>query len=74
MSTLTLNPLQTLLAAIACLLLGAAVNRKVGFLSKYNIPDPVTGGLLFAAVASLVAALGDGSGVAQRGHSSRRCC
>ncbi len=60
MSTLTLNPLQTLLAAIACLLLGAAVNRKVGFLSKYNIPDPVTGGLLFAAVASLVAALGAG--------------
>ena len=43
MGTLTLNPLQSLLAAIACLLLGAAVNRKVGFLSKYNIPDPVTG-------------------------------
>ena len=60
MPTLTLNPLQSLLAAIACLLLGAAVNRQVGFLSKYNIPDPVTGGLLFAAIASLVAAFGAG--------------
>lgn len=60
MGTLTLNPLQSLLAAIGCLLLGAAVNRKVGFLSKYNIPDPVTGGLLFAAIASTAAAFGVG--------------
>src|ERR1700754_1904419 len=56
MGTLTLNPLQSLLAAIGCLLVGAAINRKVGFLSRYNIPDPITGGLLFAAIASIAAA------------------
>ena len=54
--SLTLDPLQSLLAAVACLLLGAAVNRKVAFLARYNIPDPVTGGLLFAIVASIAAA------------------
>src|SRR5688572_30050103 len=30
------------------------VNRRVRILSHYNIPDPITGGLLFAAVASAV--------------------
>ena len=56
--SVTFDPLQSLLAAIACLLLGAAVNRKVGFLGKYNIPDPVTGGLLFAIVASIAVTWG----------------
>lgn len=51
--SLTFDPLESLLAAIICLLLGAAVNRKVGFLGKYNIPDPVTGGLLFAIFVSI---------------------
>ncbi|HEX6139365.1 MAG TPA: sodium/glutamate symporter, partial [Candidatus Limnocylindria bacterium] len=36
------------------LLIGTAINRRVAFLSKYNIPDPITGGLLFAALAALV--------------------
>jgi ESS family glutamate:Na+ symporter len=47
-----LDPLQSLLAAAVVLLVGTAVNRRVGLLSRYNIPDPITGGLLFAAVAS----------------------
>ena len=51
--SLTFDPLESLLAAIVCLLLGAAVNRKVGFLNRYNIPDPVTGGLLFAVFVSI---------------------
>ena len=38
------------------LLIGTLVNRRVGALSKYNIPDPITGGLLFAAIASAVLA------------------
>ena len=53
---MTLDILQTMLAAAACLLVGAWVNRKVAFLAKYNIPDPITGGLLFASAASIAAA------------------
>ncbi|WP_298926356.1 sodium/glutamate symporter [uncultured Ramlibacter sp.] len=55
---MSLSPLQSLLAAALCLLLGAAVNRRVAFLARYNIPDPITGGLLFAAVASAASSAG----------------
>ena len=48
---MTLDPLVSLLAAVVVLLIGTAVNRRVALLSRYNIPDPITGGLLFAAVA-----------------------
>jgi ESS family glutamate:Na+ symporter len=51
---MNLNPLTSLLAAVVVLLIGTMINRKVGFLSKYNIPDPITGGLLFAAIAAVV--------------------
>lgn len=50
---MTLDPVMSLLAAVAVLLVGTVVNRKVGLLSTYNIPDPITGGLLFAAIASV---------------------
>lgn len=53
---MSLAPLPSLLAAVVVLLIGTLLNRKVAFLSRYNIPDPITGGLLFAAIASLVAA------------------
>lgn len=56
--SLTFDPLQSLLAAIVCLLAGAAVNRRVAFLNRYNIPDPVTGGLLFAVFVSVGAEWG----------------
>ena len=56
---MSLDPLYSLLAAVVVLLIGTAVNRKVGFLSRYNIPDPITGGLLFAAVASIAWAATD---------------
>jgi glutamate:Na+ symporter, ESS family len=51
-----LDPLSSLLAAVVVLLVGTLINRRVGILSKYNIPDPITGGLLFAALASVVLA------------------
>lgn len=51
---MSLDPVISLLAAVLVLLIGTVVNRKVAFLSRYNIPDPITGGLLFAAVASVV--------------------
>ena len=52
-------PLGSLLAAIVMLLIGTLVNRKVSFLSRYNIPDPITGGLLFAVLASALLATAD---------------
>src|SRR5687768_10972237 len=51
---MSLNPLSSLLAAVLVLLIGTLVNRRVRILSRYNIPDPITGGLLFAAIASAV--------------------
>ena len=52
---MTLAPLGSLLLAIITLLVGTLINRRVAFLANYNIPDPITGGLLFAAIASVVA-------------------
>ena len=52
--TFALPALESLLAAVAVLFLGALVNRAVPLLSNYNIPDPITGGVLFAVVASLL--------------------
>jgi ESS family glutamate:Na+ symporter len=49
---MNLNPLSSLLVAVIVLLIGTLVNRRISLLSKYNIPDPITGGLLFAAIAS----------------------
>lgn len=53
---MSFGALSSLLTAIVVLLVGTLVNRKVGILSRYNIPDPITGGLIFAIVASLAAA------------------
>lgn len=49
---MSFTPLGSFLAAIAMLLIGSFVNRKISFLSRYSIPDPITGGLLFAILAS----------------------
>ena len=43
---MTLNAYHTLILAIFVLFLGRWVNRKVGWLREYSIPEPVTGGLL----------------------------
>ncbi|WP_349741152.1 sodium/glutamate symporter [Roseateles cavernae] len=56
---MSLDPLASLLAATVVLLIGSLLNRRIGLLSRYNIPDPITGGLLFAALASLVFAITD---------------
>lgn len=50
---MSLGALSSLLAGLVVLLIGALVNRRVALLSRYNIPDPITGGLLFAALAAL---------------------
>ncbi|MGE8354790.1 MAG: sodium/glutamate symporter [Microvirgula sp.] len=48
-----LDDVTTLLMAVLILLLGAAINRRVGVLARCNIPEPVTGGIVFVALASL---------------------
>ena len=50
---MNLDPLSSMLAAVVVLLIGTLVNRRVELLSRYNIPDPITGGLLFAVIASI---------------------
>ena len=39
------------------LLVGTMLNRRIGFLAKYTIPDPITGGLLYSAIASVIVAV-----------------
>jgi ESS family glutamate:Na+ symporter len=45
---------QTLALASVLLFIGYAVRKKVGFLDRFNIPAPVIGGFMFAAVAMLL--------------------
>lgn len=49
----TLDAVQTLAFAAAVLLVGHLLRRAVPPLARYNVPTPVVGGLLFAAVALL---------------------
>ncbi|MDM1756226.1 MULTISPECIES: sodium/glutamate symporter [Acinetobacter] len=49
----TFNAFYTLIAAVIVLLLGRFLVQKIEFLRKYNIPEPVAGGLV-AAVISLI--------------------
>lgn len=53
---MALDPMQSLLLAMVCLLGGGVLNRRVPALAQYNIPAPVTGGLVFAAAVSLAGA------------------
>ena len=56
--SLELNQVTTLFFAIALLVLGTVLTRKVGFLRKFCIPAPVVGGLLFALFATMFKSLG----------------
>ncbi len=52
------DPRQTIIAGVLVLFLGKYLNSKVDILRKYNIPEPVTGGLvasLFFGLLYLVA-------------------
>jgi len=51
---MTLNAYHTLILAIFVLFLGRWVNRKVGWLREYSIPEPVTGGLLCSLALTLL--------------------
>ena len=45
---LFVRPFLAVTAGIVVLFVGKALNRRVAILREYNIPEPVTGGLLFA--------------------------
>ncbi|MFB2578640.1 MULTISPECIES: sodium/glutamate symporter [unclassified Acinetobacter] len=47
----TFNAYYTLIAAVVVLMLGRALVQKINFLQRYNIPEPVAGGLVAAIVA-----------------------
>jgi len=49
-----LNPRQTLIIAILVLFLGKYLNKKFNVLRRYNIPSPVTGGIVASLLFGLV--------------------
>jgi ESS family glutamate:Na+ symporter len=49
--TLKLDMIQTLAFAAVVLFAGYGIRRRVGVLDRYNIPAPVVGGFIFAALA-----------------------
>lgn len=50
----TFNGFYTLIAAVIVLLLGRVLVNKINFLARYNIPEPVVGGLVAAIVVFTV--------------------
>jgi ESS family glutamate:Na+ symporter len=50
-TTLHFDMIQTVALAAVVLFIGYGVRRRIGVLDRFNIPAPVVGGFLFAAVA-----------------------
>ncbi len=47
-----LDARQTVILAVLVLFLGRFLNQKINFLQKFNIPEPVTGGILASVIFS----------------------
>ncbi|WOT05300.1 sodium/glutamate symporter [Shewanella youngdeokensis] len=50
----SIGELESFLVAIMVLFIGHAVNRHVSFFKKYNIPEPIIGGLVVAAITTIL--------------------
>ena len=50
----SIGELESFLVAILVLFIGHTVNRHVPFFKKYNIPEPIIGGLVVAAVITVL--------------------
>ncbi|OCL88602.1 Sodium/glutamate symport carrier protein [Aliarcobacter thereius] len=50
----TFNAYYTLIAAVIVLLLGKFLVNRISFLRRYNIPEPVAGGLVAAFITTIV--------------------
>ncbi len=48
------DPRQTIIAGVLVLFLGKYLNRKIPILRQYNIPEPVTGGLVASLFFGLI--------------------
>jgi ESS family glutamate:Na+ symporter len=59
MQQFMLNGWQTVLVAILVLFFGQRLNRWVPFLSRFNIPEPVSSGLLVSLLIAAVYAFGN---------------
>lgn len=49
-----LNVIETFALSMVVLFLGGVVSAKVNFIRKYNIPEPVIGGLIFSVVKTIL--------------------
>ncbi len=55
MSTVySIGELESFLVAILVLFIGHTINRHVPLFKKYNIPEPIVGGLIVAAVITIL--------------------
>ena len=54
MTTLTMNMVQTTGFAIVVLLIGTFVRKRVRFFTRYCIPAPVIGGLIFSILSTIL--------------------
>ena len=50
----TFNPYYTLIVAVIVLLIGKVLVNKIDFLKRYNIPEPVAGGLVAALCTTAI--------------------
>ncbi|PMG91667.1 sodium/glutamate symporter [Vibrio breoganii] len=53
-TTYTISSLESFLIAIFVLFLGQFINRRVPFLKKYKVPEPIVGGLIIAIVITVL--------------------
>lgn len=53
-NTLSIGALESFLIAISVLSLGHFINSKIGVFKKYNIPEPIVGGLIVAFSITLL--------------------
>ena len=58
MPTFQADSFLTITIAILVLFAGVHLSRRIEFLRKYNIPEPVTGGLLASAIVGLLYLIG----------------
>lgn len=52
-TTIQINELESILAAMVVLFLGHFINNKIRIFKKYNIPEPIVGGLLVAILITI---------------------
>ena len=51
---ISVGPLESFLVAISVLFLGHSINAKLPILKRFNIPEPMVGGLVVAALITIL--------------------